>query len=334
MPAASPSDPLSRAALQTWPDVIAAAGMRREGWTLSRLSKRDDAQIARIIYLAQHPIHPDLTYRYQMRPDDHGGFLRHYEFQQETYDRFPHSDQLSLPRPIYVDDARHCSLITYAPGRPLSDHMREADLDRPRQQQLLGYAARWLDAYHRSRPLEPRNFNPGHTVKYYKGLRDQIRNGDTQVAQPELFLKGIRKIIRIAPDFAGLPTVSAVQHGDYHMRNLILDGTRTCGIDISKADHAPVGYDIAKILLDYTALMNRAGDLAQGTVVPEDALEVFFENYTLVGPDDPSVRFLLYPRILATLIHVPADESKRSFAKERTLQRLTPIARTAFKRSL
>ncbi|SMC96946.1 aminoglycoside phosphotransferase family protein [Primorskyibacter flagellatus] len=311
-------------------DFASGAGLPRTGWTLTRLSKRDDPAISRISYLAEHEDCGRFTYKYQLRPLEPHGFTTEYRMQSTAFDLFPHSDHLTVPEPVYLDARQQASLMTYIEGRPLSEFMREASFDRAAQLVLLEHAGRWLDAYHRAGGPETRGFQPQHTVGYYQRLRNQITTGEIKVAAKPLFLKGIAKLAQLEPGFQGRETVSAVQHGDFHMRNLIFDGHRMACIDFSKDQRAPVGFDIGKILLDYTSILRSEADLRPGQVIPDDAMEAFFRGYTLVGRNDPSVEFLLYARILATLVHVPQKQSDRTDAKQRTLIRLRPIAQKAF----
>ena len=60
------------------------------------------------------------------------------------------------------------------------------------------------------------------------------------------------------------------------MRNLIFDGTCLTGTNISKNQPAPVGYDIAWLLLDYKAILRSSEDLENGQIIPADAIEAFF----------------------------------------------------------
>ncbi|MFA3915822.1 hypothetical protein [Ruegeria hyattellae] len=69
--------------------------------------------------------------------------------------------------------------------------------------------------------------------------------GKTKVVARQLLLSGFDTLFERAPDYEGQDTVSAIQHGDFHMRNLIFDGWQLGGTDISKSQSAPVGHDIA-----------------------------------------------------------------------------------------
>jgi hypothetical protein len=208
--------------------------------------------------------------------------------------------------------------------------MRDAAEDNARQLELLQLAGEWLDAYHRTKVSETRIFQPKHAVNYYHDLGEKIQSGDLKVAAKPLILQGVERLSELANKYSDQETVSAVQYGDFHMRNLIFDGTCLTGINISKNQPAPVGHDIARLLLDYTAILRSSKELESGQIIPADAIEAFFAGYRLVGPNDPSVQFLPYAKILGSLVNVPQRRNDRSKTNQKTLERLRPIARVAF----
>ena len=79
-----------------------------------------------------------------------------------------------------------------------------------------------------------------------------------------------------------------------------------------------MGHDIARLLLDYTAILRSSKELENGQIVPADAIEAFFRGYRLVGPDDPSVQFLPYAKILGPLVNVPQRRNERSKTNQKT----------------
>ena len=229
-----------------------------------------------------------------------------------------------------LDIANQASLTTYAEGLPFSEFMRDATDDHTRQLELLQHAGEWLDAYHRTKVSETRIFQPKHAVSYYHDLSERIQSGDLKVAAKPLILHGVERLSELAAKYSDQQTVSAVQYGDFHMCNLIFDGTCLTGINISRNQPAPVGHDIARLLLDYTAILRSSKELENGQIIPADAIEAFFRGYRLVGPDDPSVQFLPCAKILSSLVNVPQRRNERSKTNQKTLERLRPIAQVAF----
>ena len=167
-------------------------------------------------------------------------------------------------------------------------------------------------------------------MNYYHDVVEKNQSGDLKVAAKPLILQGVERLSELAAKYSDQQTISAVQYGDFHMRNLIFDGTCLTGINISKNQLAPVGHDIARLLLDYTAILRSSKELESGQIIPADAIEAFFAGYKLVGPNDPSVQFLPYAKILGSLVSVPKRRNERSKTNQKTLERLRSIAQVAF----
>ena len=321
---------LERSADQAWGSLLDQAGLPAAGWTLQQLSKRDDGHSARIVYRAVSSDGGSYIFKHQLRPTDNGSVTRQFEAHQLVFDRFPKSHDHRVPQPIYLDAETQSCLLSHLDGEPLAEPMLSAVDDLPAQMQLLKRAGAWLDDFHRANLDERRIFQPKFTLRHLRQFRAEIESGQREVPAKPLILRGIAHMETIAPQYEGRQTVSCLQHGDFHMRNLIVSEQSIGGIDFSKIGAAPVGHDIAKFLLDYTRFMRSAEDIPPGQVVPPDAVEAFFDGYKLTGPDDPSLGFLLFSSLMSELKLVPKHRRDRSHGKQRFLEQLRPIARNAY----
>ena len=247
-------------------------------------SKHEEKDRARISYLVEHPNLGLLKYQLQLRARAQAAFAAHYLRLEKTSRAFQRTGRLSLIKPMCLDIANQASLTTYAEGLPFSEFMPDATEDHAKQLELLQLAGEWLDAYYRTKVSEIRIFQPKHAVNYYHDLGEKIQSGDLKVAAKPLILHGVERLSELAAKYSDQPTVSAVQYGDFHMRNLIFDGTYSTRINISKNQPAPVGHDIARLLFDYTAILRSSEDLESEQIIPADAIEAFFGGYRLVAP--------------------------------------------------
>lgn len=320
---------LDRLALIGWETIKGEVGLARTGWAVQTLSRRDDPQISNVTLLAKHDTEQSLTFKFQLRPTAIEGFRKHHNLQKTAYERFPHSKFFTMPQPVHLSETQQASLMTYIDGEPVSEAMKQCATHSD-QLALLAKAGAWLDAFHRSQGFETRNFQPSYTLNYYLSLEEQLQSGRLQVAAKPLFLRGIEKLKQLAPEVSGLNTIAAMQHGDFHLRNLIVNGEQIAGIDVSKDHFAPIGHDVAKVLLDFTTVFRNARGLDEGQLVHADTLDAFFDGYQLTTRCDPSVRFLLNARVLATMFTVPSARDDRTSAKQRTLKRIRPFARNGF----
>ncbi|WIY26905.1 aminoglycoside phosphotransferase family protein [Parasedimentitalea psychrophila] len=321
---------LERSAEQAWMSLLDQADLPATGWTLQQLSKRDDRHSARIVYRAVSSDGGSYIFKHQLRPTNNGSVKRQFDAHQLVFDSFPKSPEHRVPQPIYLDAETQSCLLSHLDGEPLAEPMLRAVDDLPAQMQLLKRAGAWLDDFHRANLDERRIFQPKFTLRHLRQLRAEIESGQREVPAKPLFLRGIAHMETIAPQYEGQQTVSCLQHGDFHMRNLIVSEQSIGGIDFSKTGAAPVGHDIAKFLLDYTRFMRPAEDIPPGQVVPPDAVEAFFDGYKLTGSDDPSLGFLLFSSLMSELKLVPKRRRDRSHGKQRFLEQLRPIARNAY----
>ena len=262
--------------------MIELAQLPADGWSMKRLARRDDAKISRISLLAAHEDGAKFTFKFQVRPSNTAEMVRQFEWNQRLFSDFPKSDEIGTLEPVLLDEEGHASLTKYVEGTTLSSAARKLEGDKEGQNELLRRTGLWLDAFHRMQIDERRVFHPKYTVGFYQGIRNDILAGRTQVATKELFLRGIDHLETIAPQFEGRQTVSAVQHGDFHSRNVVVSDQKIIGIDLTSTTPGPVGYDIARLLVDFTGVTGRVRDAKPGMPVPQDMIDAFFHGYSLV----------------------------------------------------
>jgi Ser/Thr protein kinase RdoA (MazF antagonist) len=231
----------------------------------------------------------------------------------------------SVPEPLAFDAEARAVLMEAAPGQTVYDLLdRGGDAA-----DLLRRAGRWLAAFHRAGGTEARVFQPRYMRDHTAHLIRQHAAGEITLARPRAFARHGAAVIALAGAYEGRKTLSAPTHGDMHLRNILLEGPRSWGIDFSASHTAPVGFDIARLLLHYTGVFGDIEALPPGAVLAPELLRAFFEGYDLVGPEDPSVGYLMRVRILMDWAAIPARRSARSTGQTRRLQRLARLAERA-----
>ena len=197
------------------------------------LSKREK-NVARISYLLEHPNHGLFKYRLKQQPRVQAAFTAHYLRLEKASRAFQRTERLSLLKPMCLDIANQASLAAYADGLPFSEFMRDAADDHPIQLELLQHTGEWSGAYHRYQSFGDPHFQPKHAVNYYHDLSEKIQTGDLKFVSKPLILRGVEQLSELATKYSNQQTVSAVQYGDVHMRNLIFDGTCLTETNISR----------------------------------------------------------------------------------------------------
>ncbi|MBT6098448.1 MAG: phosphotransferase [Marinovum sp.] len=316
-----------------WPNACKAAGLPKSDWRLTLLHQRNDAGIAGCAMLAESELGTKLCFKHSLRPKNSDNYQSQFTHHLKSYDSFPHLTGYAVSKPLYLDKEQQVSIYEFAKGQNLRDYLTYDSPSQKSQLEVLETAGRWLDHYHRARPTEFRRFSPTWAVNRYCEIRKSIVSGKLGVPAPDLFLKGVSRIEEEATKLSGLETVACIQHGDFHMANLIWDGKILTGIDISAGHLAPVGHDVNKFLVDYVRRFRPASDVRKGQVLPPDVREAFFSGYTLVGPDDPTVRLFSHTQLLELWMKIPKRQKDRTKAKQLCLQQIKPIAKKAFEKS-
>lgn len=311
-----------------WPEVVHRLNMDPDDWKLEEVSHREEARVARIVVRATRENGTRLTLKHELRPWDSDQFSHQYACHNAAFAAYPKSDEFAVSRPILLDADQQCALFEYAEGKNLKDHLTFLCNNPDAQLKLVEAAGRWLDIFHRSRITEKRRYNVSWSLNRFGTIRCDLGDGRIEVPARALFLDGISKIEKIAKDVTDVETYGCVQHGDFHIGNLIWDGTCMTGIDISAKHVAPVGYDICQFLVDFVRRFWKAPEAGQ--VIPPEVLDAFFAGYTLVGKDDPSVCFLSFVQVLESWLQIPKNQTDRTKAKQLSIKQLRPIAKRAF----
>lgn len=322
------TDRLFDAAMAVWPDLARDAGLTDDGWTHEVLSRRSDARVQRIVILMRRD-EDAIVLKHEAAPVRPEEFAAAMSAHLGAFEAFGDRDGLKIPQLLAFDVERQSCLMSYAAGRSLAKWLDGADLGE--QCRVLERAGAWVCAFHGAQLGEHRVFQPKFTVRYLNQIMGEVRDGTRKVARKDRFLAAAAAFVDMSPAFEGQQSVTAKTHGDLHLRNLMLDahGTVT-GLDFTDGNVAPVGHDLARLLVDYATLFAPAGSVPEREVLPLAALGAFFQGYTLVGQDDPSVQCLMRMRILVDWWAIPAKRQDRSAAQQRRFRGLMRLAGTVF----
>ena len=246
--------------------------------------------------------------------------------QQAAFDGLRSKSRSHAPEVLYVSPDATCVVMTEARGKTLNDHL-EAGRNHT---EMLRRAGGWLANFHGSAPLEKRTYQPKFMVGHVARMAKAVQDGDMTVAEPELFLACCDRIPDHAEQVEGQATQSATKHGDFNMRNILLGPDGETGLDFKPASQAPVGFDIARLLMDYAELFQPQSDVKPGQVLSEQTTMAFFSGYTVVRHDDPSVRFVPFVQLLNDWRLIPPAAGKRSWRQRARFDGIVALAQNAF----
>ena len=319
-------------ALAIWPRLAAAAALSSAVPTAEPLLVRSDDKGARLV-LALESGGRQLILK-QEEPADAGGkdhFSQSLAAQESARLRLVGNTQgLRVPKLLAFLPEHGIALMERLGGEPAA-HLLEKAESRQDRREVLAACGRWLGEFHRAtsggaqRPYQPRL-----VVEHLRVQRALVEQGQLKVAEPKLYLQLSTLVEAAAAEFAGQLSRHARRHGDYSLRNILIGGSQVGAIDFKPEHSAPVGYDIARLMVDYAALYGEHGKIPEGQLLQGPDRTAFFRAYEFAKDDDAAVRFLMRVQLLSDWVRIPATEGRRGLMQILRLQGLTETAMRLF----
>ncbi|WP_299281464.1 phosphotransferase [uncultured Tateyamaria sp.] len=307
------SDPRVTQALREWDTVAPDLGMDPRTYRSKLIWQKQDKGRSHVVIGLNGPRRLILKRFFEV-PED-AALIETVAAQRDAFERLRENGQAHAPEVLYASPDAGFVLMAEATGKTLNDHLVAGRAHAP----LLRRAGAWLDAFHRSGQVERRTYQPKFMINHMARLSESVASGDLRVNEAEAFIRCCANLPQMAVH--GQETVSTIKHGDFNLRNILLGPDGATGLDFKPMTNAPVGFDIARLLMDYAELFQ-----PERQFLNDETLDAFFDGYDLVSRDDPGVRFLPYVQLLTDWRTVPADADQRSWRQD---QRMAAIARLA-----
>lgn len=312
-------------AIQCWPPLAARAGLDADAFDVGEVWQRHDPQRSHIVLRLEGPESAVILKRV-FQPNDSEVFRANLLGHRRACAALRGDLLAHAPEILAVDEAGQAVLSTCAPGRTVDALCADGADHGP----ILRRAGMWMSAFHDATFQEDRQYQPRFMVDHIKRLARALSANERRIRGRAEFLQYAAQIPGWAEGFEGRKTISAAKHGDMNLRNIMLDGDQAWGLDYSGNSHAPVGFDIARFLLNYTEVFGNFDALKPGQVVPPSAFNAFFEGYKAVDANDPSVVFLLKVQLLTDWARVPPESEAENMLHLIRFQRLRKLAGIAF----
>lgn len=265
----------------------------------------------------------EIILKHAMRPDDRDAFRAILKAHHNAWSALKDHPVAGVPQVLAHDVSTQSYLMRFVKGDTFLNLCRRSGDHTA----LLRAAGAWLCAYHTATFLEHRAFQPKFMARHMIHLADQVARGERRVRSARRFEQLARAIGDIAGPAEGHLGCVASKHGDLNAHNILIGGGRVHALDFLAPSNAPVGYDIARFLLSYMQMVGDVSALPKGHVVTPGAFDAFFEGYTLVTRDDPTVHFLMRVQILTDWNRM---SDKTTFDSVLRHERIKKIARQAF----
>ncbi|MEO9683391.1 MAG: phosphotransferase [Tateyamaria sp.] len=317
-------DPRLKLALAEWAEIAPQLGLVGADFKSKVIWQKDEPERSHIVVRLKGKRKLILK-RIFKAPDD-SDHLGTVQAQQGVFERLAEQQKAHAPEVLYCNDDGTLVIMVEASGKTLNDHLAAG---RPHAQ-MLRRSGTWLAAFHKTMPTEKRTYQPKYMVAHVSRMGDAVLEGALNVPLPDLFIASCAKIPQIAETVSDQQTTSAVKHGDFNLRNILLGPDGETGLDFKTTSTAPVGFDIARLLLDYAEMFQSKTDLQPGAVLSDATRDSFFDGYDLVGRDDPSVRFVPFVQLLNDWRLIPTNPMLRSWRQVARMEAIEALARNAF----
>ncbi|MGY3438513.1 phosphotransferase [Marinovum sp. KMM 9879] len=310
-------------AVDVFHHLAAQAGLDAGAYAPTRHWLKDNPQRLHLVMRFDAPRQAPLILKQVFRPEDPREFNGMLDAQAMAWQALKEAPNLTVPRILAEDRALKACLMAFQPGETLRDLCLTHEDHTP----FLRQAGRWLAAFHRGTFQQNRKFRPHFMADHMLHLAAQIETGERRIRGQRRFIDLARRMPAIAADHEGGKSRISAKHGDINCHNILIEGASVAGYDFMPARHAPVGYDIARLLLSYAITAADLEAIPSGQMLPPAAMEAFFEGYDFVRPEDPSVQFLLRIQVLTEWNRTANRKGAQALIE---FERLKVIAQRAF----
>lgn len=318
------ADPRLKQTLTEWAGIAPTLGLDADAFKAKVIWQKDEATRNHIVVRLIGS--RNLILKRVFETPDRDEMLGAARAQRDAFDRLSQHKKAHASEILFANDDATLVVMTEVSGKTLNDHLTAGRSHA----QMLRRTGRWLAAFHGSGSTENRTYQPRYMVGHVARMGEAVRDGSLRVALPELFKASCDKIPQMAEAAMDQPTLSAPKHGDFNLRNILLGPDGETGIDFKPTSTAPVGFDIARILMDYAELFQPMDEVPPAALLSDTTLEAFFDGYDLVGRDDPAVRFIPFVQLLNDWRLIPPNPTRRSWRQVARMNMIETLARNAF----
>lgn len=237
----------------------------------------------------------------------------------------------ATPELLWSDDDAQVLIFAHYPGLDLNSHLTLAGGQPAQMAPFLTLAGQWMAAFHDLGSAPQVTYQPRFMVEHLADQIGQIRSGHRTVWNQDAFQAAAGQLATMAPD-ARATTRRAPVHGDLHAGNILIHAQkgRACGIDFVTLREAPIGHDVARLLVNVAVRFGTPAKVRKGDVVQSTILDAFFKGYGPHYREDPSIQFLLRYALIAEWVNLPATAKARTWQQEFHLEQVRKLSRKAF----
>ncbi|MGR3760845.1 phosphotransferase [Roseobacteraceae bacterium NS-SX3] len=291
-----------------WPRIASDLGLPADGASFRRMQVHSRKQDFCGILEVKAAGGQKFVLRAEYRGRRPKRFLEYLERHKAAADGLKTVPGVSAPAILWQDAKEPFVLMEFAQGdtafRALS--MAEYGIgDRSKILRRIGHAVAVL---HRVSHAGERQFWPKPFLDKVSGRAKAVRDGQLKLPKPNRFLGLCAYLHRAGRRARGHPFAGAVEHGDLHLRNILMSETTVSFIDFSNHKETCPQRDLANIWLancpDHLASDGRTP--GYGMVAQAD-WEAFQDGYGADPVNDPVFRFFFAWRLFNSWLRLSGE---------------------------
>lgn len=321
-PAAARHDPFAAMdAVETraralWPRAAAEAGLPEDGAVFRRMQVNSGVEHRRCVLEVRTSDGRSFVLRADFEASDPLRQARILDRHQAAADSLKAVPGVSAPALLWRDTQSPAVLLEFVRGDTAHRELAVADYGFGDRGSVLRRIGSAVAALHEVSGAGERQFWPKPFLTQVSSQAQEVRDGRLPVPKPNRFLGLCAYLHRAGRRARGQSFRAAVEHGDLHLRNILMSETTVSFIDFSNHDGIFPQRDLANIWLancpDHLAADGQTPGF--GLVAQAD-WEAFQDGYGADLVNDPVFRFFYAHRLFRRwvgLCRKPPEQNLKS----------------------
>ncbi|MFW8634951.1 aminoglycoside phosphotransferase family protein [Cribrihabitans pelagius] len=255
-----------------WPQAAASLGVPAAGASFRRMQVHSSKEDRRCALEVRSAGGERFVLRAEFAGSRPGRFRQYLERHKAAADGLKPVPGVSAPGILWHDPQKPFVLMEFAPGDTAFRELAMTEYGIGGRGDVLRRIGHAVAALHRVSEVGGRKFWPKTFLAKVSGRAVAVRDGRLRLPKPNKFLGLCAYLHRAGRRARGHSYAGAVEHGDLHLRNILMSGETVSFIDFSNHKEAFPQRDLVKIWL-----ANCPDQLANGGRKP---------GYGLVGQAD------------------------------------------------
>ncbi|WP_027235632.1 phosphotransferase [Leisingera caerulea] len=321
-PAAARHDPFAAMdavegrARALWPRAAAEAGLPEDGAVFRRMQVNSGVEHRRCVLKVRIADGRSFVLRADFEASDplrQARILSRHQAAAVSLEAMP---GVSAPALLWRDTRNPFVLMEFVRGDTAHRELAVAEYGFGDRGSILRRIGSAVAALHEVSAAGDRQFWPKPFLTRVANQAQAVRDGQLPVPKPNKFLGLCAYLHRAGRRARGQPFRAAVEHGDLHLRNILMSETTVSFIDFSNHDGIFPQRDLANIWLancpDHLAA---EGETPGFGLVAQADWEAFQDGYGAELVNDPVFRFFYAHRLFRCwvgLCHKPPEQRLKS----------------------